>query len=171
MAYENININSLRSALNKIDDINSSDFSNLVGKINGSEWSGSVVNHIKGAIEKDISEIKEIQNKIENYKTVCIYIEEYKNLDNNVNSYNSKLKHYQNDKTTYTNKLNKHRTKLRNYPPNEPEINKKYTRNKISEYTKKINKVNSDISDINSKLQSATSRKQTLKSSIDSLIY
>lgn len=90
MAYENININSLRSALNKIDDINSSDFSNLVGKINGSEWSGSVVNHIKAAIEKDISEIKEIQNKIENYKTVCIYIEEYKNLDNNVNSYNSK---------------------------------------------------------------------------------
>lgn len=170
MAYENINVNKLRSALNKIDDINSSSLESLNNKLSSSEWSGGIVNRIKTATKKDISEIKEIQKKINNYKTACNYMEEYQDLDDDIKSYNSSLSSYRSDLNYYNGKLSNHKRTMRNYDSNTSDISRDYTQGRIDYYNQKVSSMNSKISNVNSKLSNAKSRQATLKTKIDNLI-
>lgn len=170
MAYENINVNNLRRALNKIDNISSSNFENIIDKLSGSEWSGGMVNRIKAATNKDVSEIKEIQKKIKNYKTACDYIEEYQDLDDDIKRYSNSLDSYKDDRNRYNDKLSSYKRTMRNYSSNEPEINKNYTQSRIDSYSWKLSNVNSKISDMNSKISNAKARQSTLKTKIDNLI-
>lgn len=170
MAYENINVNSLRRALNKIDSINSSNYESFVNKLSNSEWAGGIINRIRTATNKEISEIKEIRKKIKNYKTACDYIEEYQDLDDDIKRYSNSLDSYERDRDRYNDKLSSYRRTMRNYSSNEPEINKNYTQSRIDNYSWKLSNVNSKISDMNSKLSSAKSRQATLRTKIDNLI-
>ncbi len=170
MAYENINVNSLRRAINQVDNINSNNYDNVVNKLNSSEWSGGIINRIKTAINKNISEIKEIQKKLRNYQTACDYIEEYQDLDDDIRRYNNSLDSYKSDRDRYNSKLNSYKKTMRNYSSKEPEISRNYTQNKIDNYSWKLSNVNSKISDMNSKLSSAKSRQSALKTKIDNLI-
>lgn len=170
MAYENVKVSSLRSSLNKIDNINSSNFNSFVNKLNNSECSGGIINRIKTAVRKDISEIKEIQQKIRNYKIACDYIEEYQELDDDIKRYNNSLDSYKDDRDRYSNKLNSYKQTMRNYSSNEPEITKNYTQNKIDNYSWKLSNVKAKISDMSSKISSAKSRQSILKTKIDNLI-
>lgn len=170
MAYENINVNSLRGALNKIDNISSSNFESFVNKLSNSEWAGGIINRIRTATNKDIQEIKEIQKKIRNYKTACDYIEEYQDLDDDIKRYSNKLESYEKDRDRYNDKLSSYKKTMRNYSSNEPEINKSYTQSRIDNYSWKLSNTNSNISDMNSKLSSAKSKQATLKTKIDNLI-
>lgn len=170
MAYENINVNTLSKTLDKIDNISSSDYENFVNKLSNSEWSGGIINRIKTATNKEISEIKEIQKKINKYKTACDYIEEYQDLDDDIKRYNNKLDSYEKDRDRYNDKLNSHKRTMRNYSSKEPEINKSYTQSKIDYYSWKLSNANSNISDMNSKLSSAKSKQSTLRTKIDNLI-
>ena len=84
MAYEKINVNSLRIALNDIDNLNGKKLETLVNKMEISQWSGGAVNRIKTAINKNVSEINEIQKKINKYKTACDKIEIYQRIDDDI---------------------------------------------------------------------------------------
>ena len=170
MAYENINVNSLRRALNKIDNISSSNYESFVNKLSNSEWAGGIINRIRTATNKEISEIKDIQKQINKYKTACDYIEEYQDLDDDIRRYNNSLDSYERDRDRYNDKLSSYKRTMRNYSSNEPEINKNYTQSRIDNYSWKLSNVNSKISDMNSKLSSAKSRQATLRTKIDNLI-
>lgn len=170
MAYENIEINKLKKALNKIDNINSNKLEKINDKINSSEWSSGVENRIKEAIKKEISEIKAIQTKINNYKDACDYIKEYQKLDDDIDGYNNSLSSYRNKLSSYNDKLSDYQTTMKNYDSDTPDVSKAYTQGRIDHYNNKISNAKDNIADINSKMSSAKSNQASLKIKIDNLI-
>ena len=165
MAYESVNVSKLRSSLNKIDDIKSSNFSDVINSIDASKWSGGIVNRIKTALKKDVSEIKEIQKKINNYKTACNYIEEYKDLDDN-----NKLNSYKTNLSNYNKKLNSYRNEMKSYTSDDSSLSRTTTQSKIDYYSDKAYSMNTNISSMNTKIENARSRQKLLINKINNLV-
>lgn len=93
MAYESVNVSSLRSSLNKIKEIsqNKKGLASVRSSIKSGSWSGNTRTRIKDAIEKTDSYYVEINKYIEKCLKAADYIEEYKELDKEEGSYQSKV--------------------------------------------------------------------------------
>lgn len=83
MAFENVNVTSLRNALNNCEDrINYSRSKELINNIsNPNVWQSDSQPILKEALEKLINvRYKDLEGKLEDYKLACNYIEEYQEL-------------------------------------------------------------------------------------------
>lgn len=94
MAYENINVYKLKSSLNKIDNISSSKITSLANNLSVNHWSGASRGRIKIALDKLASEYGEITKETKRFKTVADYIDEYKDLEKQNDTYNRKITYY-----------------------------------------------------------------------------
>jgi len=108
MAFESVNVSSLRSALMQCkNSINHSTTNNLISSIsNPNVWQSSSQTNLKNALTKLENErYKDLENKIDSYLVVVSYIERYKNLQSEnsslENQYNS-LSHRLYYTETYT---------------------------------------------------------------------
>lgn len=84
MAFENVNVTSLRNALNQCkNSINHSTTDELIESIsNTSVWQSSAQNTLKKALTKlDNERYKDLENKIDKYLELVDYIEKYKTLE------------------------------------------------------------------------------------------
>ncbi len=83
MAFENVNVTSLRNALNNCEDrINYSRSKELINNIsNPNVWQSDSQPILKEALQKLINvRYKDLEGKLEDYKLACNYIEEYQEL-------------------------------------------------------------------------------------------
>ena len=83
MAFENVNVVSLRNALNNCEDrINYSRSKELINNIsNPNVWQSDSQPILKEALQKLINvRYKDLEGKLEDYKLACNYIEEYQEL-------------------------------------------------------------------------------------------
>ena len=83
MAFENVNVVSLRNALVTCEDrINYSRSKALINEIsNPNVWQSDLQPILKEALEKLINvRYKDLEGKLEDYKLACNYIEEYQEL-------------------------------------------------------------------------------------------
>lgn len=170
MAYEKINVSNLKKALNKIDDINYENINSLSGKLTDNEWGSPIRGRIKTALNVIVNEYKNIQKKINNYKTACNYIDEYQKLAADIKSYNNSLSTYKSDLNNYNNKLYDHKRTMESYDSNTLDSSRNYTQGRIDYYNLKISNTNYNISNINSKLSSAKSKQKELSNKINNLI-
>ena len=147
MAYENINIDKLESAFNKIDDIDYEKISNLKTKLTSDQWGSPICGRIKTALQDVINEYKAIQKKIENYKAATELIKEYQEASKDYDTYVQKADECKEKYESYKNKT-------------DP--------NSIDEYWKKYyeDKYNSYIND----QTIVQNSKEQLKNRIDNLI-
>ena len=112
MAFESVNVSSLRSALMQCkNSINHSTTNNLISNIsNPNVWQASSQTTLKNALTKLENErYKDLENKIDSYLVVVSYIERYKNLqsennslENQYNSLSHRLYYTETYTTTYT---------------------------------------------------------------------
>lgn len=87
MAFENINVSSLKNALMSCkNSLNHSVSRNLIGEIsNSSVWQSDSRNVLKQALEKlNNVRYKELEDKIDIYLNATSYIEEYKALQDEI---------------------------------------------------------------------------------------
>lgn len=98
MAFENVDVNSLKSALTSCkNSINYTKTNQLIGAISSpSIWQGQAQNNLKQALVKlrDVR-YKELENKLNSYISVVSMIEQYKNLENQNVQYASEIKSLQ----------------------------------------------------------------------------
>lgn len=83
MAFENVNVVSLRNALVTCEDrINYSRSKALINEIsNPNVWQSDLQPILKEALEKLVNvRYKDLEGKLEDYKLACNYIEEYQEL-------------------------------------------------------------------------------------------
>lgn len=170
MTYENLNVSNLKKSLNKIDNINYEKIDDLSSKLSDSEWGSPIRKRIKTALNEIVKEYENIQEKINDYKTACNYIEEYQKLSDDMKSYNNLLSTYKNDLNYCNNKLYEHKRTMESYDSNTLDSSRIYTQGRIDYYNWKISNTNSNISDINSKLSSTKSKQKELDTKINNLI-
>lgn len=94
MAFENIDVGKLRSALNECkSSLNYSTSKSLAGSIaNSSIWQSSAQGNLKNALSKLIDErYKELEDKIDSYLGVASLIEKYKDLEKKNNNLQSEI--------------------------------------------------------------------------------
>lgn len=94
MAFENIDVGKLRSALNECkSSLNYSASKSLVGSIaNSSIWQSSAQGNLKNALSKLTDErYKELEDKIDSYLGVASLIEKYKDLEKKNNNLQSEI--------------------------------------------------------------------------------
>lgn len=94
MAFENIDVGKLRSALNECkSSLNYSASKSLVGSIaNSSIWQSSAQGNLKNALSKLTDErYKELEDKIDSYLGVTSLIEKYKDLEKKNNNLQSEI--------------------------------------------------------------------------------
>lgn len=145
MAYENININSLDTALNSIDNISDSQISNNMNSITINDWQSPVRINIVNALSAAIEEYKIIQMNIEICKTIASLIRSYKEQDEEYERYSSKANEYKRKYEKY-----KYKTNL---DANE-EYWKQHYKNKYNEYVNKKSSSASGKSEIQNKIDS-----------------
>ena len=93
MAYEDIDVGSLRSSLLSLKNISTNKISleKVKDSINGDEWSGQTKNRIKAAIVKTTKYYSVIDKYIDKLLKATDYIEKYKELDKENDSYDNKI--------------------------------------------------------------------------------
>lgn len=121
MAYENIDVNKLNSALEKLDNINSDSLANLKNNLTSDQWESTVRTRITTAMTTLLKEYDTLTEDIENSKNIKVKIkkyqdikEEYDSLAKDKNNYWSKYEQYKkmynnaesNKKNIYLNKKN-----------------------------------------------------------------
>ena len=123
MAFENVNVVSLRNALNNCEDrINYSRSKELINNIsNPNVWQSDLQPILKEALEKLINvRYKDLESKLEDYKLACNYIEEYQELamqNQNLLASNKSLQrdlyNDENEKNTYVErKINNNKSQI-----------------------------------------------------------
>lgn len=123
MAFENVNVVSLRNALNNCEDrINYSRSKELINNIsNPNVWQSDLQPILKEALEKLINvRYKDLESKLEDYKLACNYIEEYQELakqNQNLLASNKSLQRDlyddENEKNTYVErKINNNKSQI-----------------------------------------------------------
>ena len=145
MAYENININSLDTALNRVDNISESQISNNMKSITINDWQSPIRINIVNALSAAVEEYKIIQTDIEICKTIASLIRSYKEQDEEYERYSSKANEYKR-------KYEKYRYKT-NLDANE-EYWKQHYKNKYNEYVNKKSSSASGKSEIQNKINS-----------------
>lgn len=84
MAFENVNVSSLRSAINSSkDSLNSNTSSQLINNISDANvWSTDSKETLKKSLSKLVDEkYKDLKDKLDSYLNIITKIEEYKTLD------------------------------------------------------------------------------------------
>lgn len=85
MAYENVNITKLKSALT--DCLNTLDYklsNSIIEGLTDDVWSGKAKANLVTALSKIIDDYKEIEEKINSYLATVSAIENYQNSSNNI---------------------------------------------------------------------------------------
>lgn len=142
MAYENVNVYKLDNALNKLDNINADKVKNLISSIQSEQWQSLSRVKIISALNVIISEINAIQKEIKTYKTVASYIEEYKEVENDVDNYDSKL-------SSYKKKLDR--------VDEDDSWSKDYYQDKVDSYESKLSSKRSRLNTIKNKINNLMS--------------
>lgn len=94
MAFENIDVGKLKSALNECkSSLNYGTSKSLAGSIaNSSAWQSSAQGNLKNALSKLTDErYKELEDKIDSYLGVASLIEKYKDLEKKNNDLQSEI--------------------------------------------------------------------------------
>lgn len=147
MAYENVNVFKLESALNKIDNISYGNIDNLYNKLATDQWQSPIRNRIRTALKEVVSEYMAIQKEIRNYKLAASLIRNYQQSDDDYKKYVKKT-------SDAKQKYDKYRYKTN--PDSSDEYWKNYYKNKYNEYL--------------SKQKTSINNKNEMKRRIDSLI-
>lgn len=94
MAFENVDADSLKSAVNSCIDVIKYDQSlQLIQKVSDNNvWNTESRTHLKNALIKlTDTRYKELESKLDTAKQVALLIEEYKRLENDNKSYRSRI--------------------------------------------------------------------------------
>ena len=107
MAYENVNINKMRSALNKLDNIKSSSakLDKLLEDLNpfwGITWDSVTKQKIEDALITTKACYNQIEKIIDNGKLIANDIKEYQDLKDDNDDYARKIKNLKNQKKLYS---------------------------------------------------------------------
>ena len=134
MAFENVNVVSLRNALiNCQDRINYSRSKALINDISNPDvWQSDSQPILKEALEKLINvRYKDLENKLEDYKLACNYIEEYQELAKQNQNLLASNKSLQRD--LYNDENEKNTTIERKINNNKSQINSNENRMEVLE--------------------------------------
>lgn len=141
MAYENIDVNKLKTALSTINNINNSKIDSLVQKMDSEQWQSPVRSRLQTALsniskqyaslKKDIDTYKEIANHIEKYNRAK---SDYDRLNDDVNYYNNKLNSLDENSSFYEYNKSYFKSKLDNNV-----LARNNARASMNEIEKKIN--------------------------------
>lgn len=159
MAFEGVNVTSARNALNScMNTISYSKTSQIISNIQNNDiWNTSSRDVLNEALNKLINiKYKDVKEKINLYLTTVGLIEQYQNLQNQLNDVNNKIKELENKLTTE--KSNK-RTYEKNKEKNASKI--KQAQGNISSYTTKLNQLYKQQQDLENRMA-------TIKSQIES---
>ncbi len=94
MAFENVNVSSLKNSINScIDSINYSSSKEIIGKISSNNiWQASSRDNFKRALTKLVDvRYKNLEKKLKDYLKIADMIEEYQKLSNNQSASQLKL--------------------------------------------------------------------------------
>ena len=94
MAFENVNVSSLKNSINScIDSINYSSSKEIIGKISSNNiWQTSSRDNFKRALTKLVDvRYKNLEKKLKDYLKIADMIEEYQKLSNNQSASQLKL--------------------------------------------------------------------------------
>lgn len=161
MAFEEVNVTSARNALNScLNTINYSKTSQIITNIQNNDiWNTKSRDVLKEALDKMINiKYKELTNKLNLYLTTIGLIEQYKNLQNQLNEVNKKIEALESKLSTA--KKNK---KIYEKNKNDNASKIKQTQNNINNYTSQLNQLYTQKQDLENKMAS-------LKSQIESNI-
>ena len=121
MAYENIDVNKLKTALSTINNINNSKIDNLVQRMDSEQWQSPVRSRLQTALSNISKQYASLKKDIDTYKEIANYIEKYKHaksdydsLNDNVNYYNNKLNSLDENSSFYEYNKNYFKSKLDN---------------------------------------------------------
>lgn len=162
MAFENVNVTSLKNAL--IQCKNSIDHSTTNGLINdvsnSSVWECEAKNNLKSALEKLENErYKELEDKIDSYINVASDIEKYQKLEQENDTLQVKY-------NNLSNKLYYKETKdVKTTDSDGNEITKKETK------TKKDYSVETQMKSVKNQIKDNTTKMNELKNRVSSSIY
>lgn len=83
MAFENVDVASLKSALNTCkNNLNHSTTDSIISNLSSNSWMADSKTNLKKALEKLVNtRYKNLSDKIDEYLTAAGYIQEYKDLD------------------------------------------------------------------------------------------
>ena len=119
MAYENIDVNKLKTALSTINNINNSKIDNLVQRMDSEQWQSPVRSRFQTALSNISKQYASLKKDIDTYKEIANYIEKYKHaksdydrLNDNVNYYNNKLNSLDENSSFYEYNKNYFKSKL-----------------------------------------------------------
>lgn len=160
MAYENINVASLRSSINNcLSTINYSRINQMVNQISSDDvWSTNSKNNFKIALDKLIERNKNLENELKKYLTVANLIEEYQKLDKSIDANLTNVSNYKKE-LSVANQIDKNYVNKNNQNTIEAKNNRQ-----------KINNINKELKSLNSKIDSNKSKLSSLKSKIDTLL-
>lgn len=160
MAYENINVTSLRSSINScLNSINYTKINQIINQISSNDiWNADSKSTFKNALEKLIDRNEQLEKELKNYLNVVNLIEEYQKLDTkNVNS------------SSDLSNINKELSVLNQIDRNYSNQGKQNSNEAINN-RQKITNLNNKINNINSKINSNKNEMNSLKSKIDAMI-
>lgn len=160
MAYENINVTSLRSSINScLNSINYTKINQIINQISSNDiWNADSKSTFKNALEKLIDRNEQLEKELKNYLNVVNLIEQYQKLDTkNVNS------------SSDLSNINKELSVLNQIDRNYSNQGKQSSNEAINN-RQKITNLNNKINNINSKINSNKNEMNSLKSKIDAMI-
>ena len=154
MAYKDINVSKLESALKSLDDINNKSLSDLKGKISSSDWGGNVRGKVTDALGVLAKEYDDLSKDIEKFKNIKDKIKKYQHTKKDCDDYEA-------DKSKYWGKYEYYKKKYTN--AQDDDINKNYYKNQRDYYWNKyINTKNN--------YESTSNTLNNLKSELDVLL-
>lgn len=160
MAYENINVNSLRNSIRQC--INSLDYSEskeiLSSAKNPGVWNTSSRNTLTNALDKLVdNRYKDLEKTLKAYLKIADKIEEYQKMQKQIDTMTSELTSMNNSLTTAKN----NQSKIEAAENSE---------SKAAENKNKINKLNSEISSKKASINTKKNELDKLKKQIDNMI-
>ena len=146
MAFENVNVTSLRNSLNQCKNaINHSTTDGLISSVsNASAWQSSAQSNLKNALSKlTNTRYKELENKLSNYQNTVNFIEKYQDLQSENKSKQQEID-YLNYKLYKTNSQTGKKEKDANVDAKISKLRKQINYNK-TEMDNLINRVSNSI--------------------------
>lgn len=145
MEYQNISVDKLDAALNKIDDISYKQVSNLRNSISSNDWQSPVRMNIDKALSEIVSEYEVIKTDLDKCKTISRLIKSYKNQEEEYKKYTAKVNKYKELYERY-----KYKTNL----DSNEEYWKQYYKNKYNDYANKKDTSSYEKNSIKNKINS-----------------
>lgn len=157
MAFENVNVNLLKSSVNSlIDSVNYNNSKEIMSKIQNSEvWNTDSRDNLNKSLDKLVNiKYKNLEDKLNKYKEITLLIEKYQKTSKNMAESEALLNDITNQisetSLSYTNYLNGNAKedvkvdKLKN-KIDKLNISKENCKNKLKEYDMNLSKLKSEI--------------------------